>query len=1179
MAVVAPGIKGGGARALNGAGTPRALDLSQSIWYTPGRGVPRYEDLYTIRRFSRSHTVSIPMLAIKGQVTTTEWSVVPTVDKPTSKHFAACDAVVDFLDGGFSRNPATFDTLCKEVLNDILTIDAGVLELVPDSSGWLREIYARDGATFTKNPDEHGLLPEPGSDTPAYYQVGAQASIAQDAFGPGLPRMSTISQMDTPLYRAITPIPFSRDQIVWIEENPSTDRQYGWSRVQMAHRLIEILLNQDISNLKYFPQNEVPEGILNLPGLSNDNLTRFREYWKDEIVGKPHKLALMNSTDATWIPFRASPKELEFLASQEWYNNLVWMCFGVSANEVGYVQDVNRSCYSEDTEVLTENGWKLHPDVAPGERIVVHDPETGECRLEVPGPLHAYYADEELVRFASNGQDILVTQEHTILYRGGKTQNNTPRGPRPKIVPRAWKVAPAKDLVGASRVNVKSGADAWVGEDMEISDDYLRFLGWAISEGGLSSVHRAMGKKRKVRSDRLLGYSVMTLAQSNKNPENVAEIRRVLKAVGAEYREYQDVRDDTTRWNVYGDQLIEPLFDSIGAYCGEKRIPRPYLNLPPDRLRPLFEALMAGDGSWGARENRACGYYSTTSPGLADDIQELAFKLGYGTKRTVHYEGDERRQTCYRILIREDHERTVYRPRLEPYTGFVYCFSTSTGFYVTRRNGRVAVQGNTAQEQAEAVWRRTTVPLLELLAGAINRSILPFLEEYWDVAGEIAFQWDPHNPIIERQKRAEQESDLRLGLSTPNRILVERGEEPVPWGDMPLALVDSLARMHPEWFAREIIGIENAPEPLYGGGLLLSSPDPITKALADIKAAPDDEPEEWRSRIEALHRRVVGVFDDAIQNLRPAIEAVFPAERSEDGTRPIVDLDAILDQIAIADDLLAVTAEPRADALRHGIDLESCRLEEELEARVGKGLYRVHITKDFDVTQTFAYRLLQQRAARNMRSVEDSIKDLIRTSLTRVAEEGGNVNDAWLALQRDVAGMTDDHARLVARTEIMGAQRYGKQVLAEETEHLLKGKTWRSRKIPGRSRPWHSVMDGVTVPVRESWTVPATGAKGQPKDYPKQCYVVGEDQPFNCMCDQRLALADNLPDTVQELRSVKGVNIEPLTKQAAVLLEHGRPHETLQSLLQRLEKDMSKNQMAERLGISKATLYEWLRQE
>ncbi len=640
MAVIAPGIKGGGARALNGAGTPRALDLSQSIWYTPGRGVPRYEDLHTVRRLATTHTLSIPMTAIKGQVTTTDWSVVPTVDNPTTKHFAACDTVIDFLDGGFSRNPTTFDTLCKEVLDDLLTIDAGVLELVPDSSGWLREIYARDGATFTKNPDQYGILPDPGSDTPAYYQVGAQASFSQDLFAPGLPRMADISPTIVPLYRAITPIPFSRDQIVWIEENPTTHRQYGWGRVQQAHRLVEILLNQDVSNLKYFPQNEVPEGILNLPGLSNDNLTRFREYWKEEIVGKPHKLALMNSTDATWIPFRASPKELEFLTSQEWYNNLVWMCFGVSANEVGYVQDVNRS---------------------------------------------------------------------------------------------------------------------------------------------------------------------------------------------------------------------------------------------------------------------------------------------------------------------------------------------------------------TAQEQAEAVWRRTTVPLLELLAGAINRSILPFLEEYWDVGGEIEFRWDPHNPIIERQKRAEQESDLRLGLSTPNRILVERGEEPVPWGDMPLALVDSLARMHPEWFAGELLGMPNAPEPLYGGGLLLSSPDPVTKALAAMKAAPEDEPEEWKSRIEALHRRVSGVFDDALQNLRPAIEAAFPAERQEGGARPLVDLDAVLDQITIADDLLAATADPRADALQHGIDLESRRLEVELEGRVGKGLYRVTIVKDFDVTQTFAFRLLQQRAARNMRSVEDSIKDLVRTSLARVVGGGFEV--------------------------------------------------------------------------------------------------------------------------------------------------------------------------------------------
>lgn len=825
MPVLMP--KRAGIVGFNGApsGRPVGQDL-RSLWYARIRGVPRYEDLLTPRLMEMTHTISIPLDAVLQQIVTTPWTIAATVDIPTSRHESAADAAIDLLDGSMST---TFDDLCKMWLTDCLSIGTGVLELVPDDDGMLLETYVRDGATFTKNPDSYGRLPPPGSDEPAYYQVGAQ--MAATGYGGMAPRSASglmrLEQMQALAsgalsYRGITPIPFSRDQLVWIEENPKSWRLYAQGRVQRVSQLVEIILNQDASNLRYFPANEIPEGILNLVDLNANEIDRFREYWRDEVEGKPYKLPIVGVKSAQWIPFRATLQDLQFLESQRWYHHLVWMTFGLNPNEVGDLADVNRS---------------------------------------------------------------------------------------------------------------------------------------------------------------------------------------------------------------------------------------------------------------------------------------------------------------------------------------------------------------TAQEQAETVWRRTTVPLLELLANVINHRVVPFMEAYWDVDGELQFLWDPSNPILKRQRRAEQESDLRLGLSTPNRILVERGEAPVPWGDMPLVLTDSLARMYPEWFASEICGIESVPEPLYGGGLLLSSQAHMTKA------APEDEPEEWQSRIGALHRRVAGVFEDALQALRPAIEEAFPADVPEGDPRPAVDLDAVLDKLRIADDLLVVTADPRADALQHGIDLERRRLEEEIEGRIGKGLYRVTIAKEFDVTRTFAFRLLQQRAARNMRGVEDSVRGLVRTTLARVVEEGGNANDAWLALQRDVPDMTSNHARLVARTEIMGAQRYGKQALAEEVEHLLKGKTWRSRKIPGRSRAWHMVMDGVTVPVRDSWTVPALGVKGQPADYPKQCYIVGEDQPFGCMCDQRLALADDLPATAQELRSIKGVTVAAITKQAAVLLEHGRPHETLQALLQRWSKDMSKNQMSESLGISKATLYEWLRQE
>ena len=841
MAVITPGLDRRGMITFNGTAPgrgPTGHDFSSSIFYSPSRGVPRYEDLLTIRALSQTHTVSVPLDTIKGQVTTTEWTVVPTAENPTSRHDSACDEIVEFLDGGFNSNPSTFDSLCKGWLNDILSIDAGVLELVPGDDGYLAEIYPRDGATFTKNPDRYGRLPPSGSDVPAYWQVGAQAGILYGGSSiwdnEGLPAMDITLQHNAYLalsgmlgYRAIDPIPFSRDQIVWAEENPQTWRAYGFSRIQKVQHLVEILINQDISNLKYFPANEVPEGALNLVEASQTEIERFREYWTSEIAGKPHKMPILGAKNIQWIPFRASPRELEFLASQEWYNNLVWMAFGLAPSEVGYVQDVNRS---------------------------------------------------------------------------------------------------------------------------------------------------------------------------------------------------------------------------------------------------------------------------------------------------------------------------------------------------------------TAQEMTEAVWRKTTLPLLELLRNSINRFILPFLESYWDVDGEVKFVWDPHNPVIDRQRRLEQENDLRHALTTPNRVLQARGEDPVEWGDMPLVLIDSLARMYPEWFAGEICGIENVPESIYGGGgLLLSATDPVIKEMVPRRLSGDDEPPEWTSRIESMHRRVAGVFEDEINKLKPLIDAAFPADR--DDRERVIDITSIADAIDLVSPLLAVTKQPRAEALQHGIDLERQRLEQEIIDRIGSKDYRVQITKEFDVTQTFAYRLLAQRAATNMRHVSDLVKERVRYTLSQVVADGGNVTDAWRALQEMQEGLSSEHARLVARTEILGAQRYGKQALAEETEELLKGKTWRSRAIPGRSRPWHVAMNGVTVGVRESWTVPYLGVKGQPTDYPKQAYVVGEDQPFNCMCDQRLALRDDLPSTPVELSAYKSLHIEPLTRQAAVLLKHGRPHETLRDLLIRMEETMSKNQTAEYLGISKATLYEWRKQE
>lgn len=352
LPAIAPGLTGKSKMSVfNGAARgPRSLAPS-FFYHTGGFGQPRFDDLLTIRALEETHTVSLPIDTIKSQVTTTPFVIRPTVENPSTKHKRACEELTAWLNGGFNSDGESFDHFLKKWATDVLSIDAGVLELVPDEKGMLAEMYTRDGATFVKNPDKHGRLPLPGNTTdPAYYQFGLQRGLALQDAGNLDDLVDVIRRMGMTA-KPGAPIPFSRDQIVWTEENPTTWKHYGFGRVQKVRRLVEIVINQDRTNLKYFAANEVPEGVLNLMDSGGQELEKFRQYWSEEVAGKQHKMPIIGGKVA-WIPFRAVLADLQFLESQNWYNKLVWMVFGLNQNEVGDLADVNRSTAQEQATTV-----------------------------------------------------------------------------------------------------------------------------------------------------------------------------------------------------------------------------------------------------------------------------------------------------------------------------------------------------------------------------------------------------------------------------------------------------------------------------------------------------------------------------------------------------------------------------------------------------------------------------------------------------------------------------------------------------------------------------------------------------------------------------------------------------------------------------------------------------------
>jgi len=82
---------------------------------------------------------------------------------------------------------------------------------------------------------------------------------------------------------------------------------------------------------------------------------------------------------------------------------------------VNFMYTLQGECYSADTQVLTESGWKYFWNVSINDRIYTLNPETRQIELQKPIKLYEFNYDGELYHFEGDGFDLLVTPNHNML--------------------------------------------------------------------------------------------------------------------------------------------------------------------------------------------------------------------------------------------------------------------------------------------------------------------------------------------------------------------------------------------------------------------------------------------------------------------------------------------------------------------------------------------------------------------------------------------------------------------------------------------------------------------------------------------------------------------------------------------------------------------------------------------
>ena len=367
------------------------------------------------------------------------------------------------------------------------------------------------------------------------------------------------------------------------------------------------------------------------------------------------------------------PTEQETLT----YNVSKYLRDKLQTQDLVVIMDAQHTCYSEDTEVLTELGFvnigEMHLNLKKwdSKTVATYNLETNKIEYQKPTMYHQRYYKGKMIEFFRSNQ--LVTPNHRVVYRtdwDNRVEVNNP-----------YKIGIADNLQDTDCIIPIAGKCDLTGFIPVLKRDwdeilFAELLGLYIAEGSYS----------------IPKYG-STYCRISQNKTNLAysRIEYLLTRLGIEFTIERN-RGDNYNFKFYKDKELVEFLVTLGR-SADKFIPDNYKYCDPDISLALLRGFYLGDGSL-VKNNKN---YTTMSYRLASDIQEILTLNGVGCKLYKRPNAN-----CYDVIeyVRKD---GAVKPYIREYAkdineidydGNVYCLSVPNTTLVMRRRGKVFISGN-----------------------------------------------------------------------------------------------------------------------------------------------------------------------------------------------------------------------------------------------------------------------------------------------------------------------------------------------------------------------------------------------------------------------------------------------------------------------------------------------------
>ena len=370
------------------------------------------------------------------------------------------------------------------------------------------------------------------------------------------------------------------------------------------------------------------------------------------------------------------------------------------------------ACYSEDTDILTEKGWMPIKDLVEKRlkiKVATLNPKTHKVEYHYPLRYFKYYYSGKMFHHCGQQIDVLVTPNHLMYVRRAtnykKSHNEGFEFIEAQTMPKhveynkdfPWE-GEEKQFFILPGIRWKDSLNrSYHKPEMKIPmDDWLRFFGAWLSEGGIHKSH----------------YKVYI--SQKKDSEKIRKIGEWIKKCGFNGKYIKS----TKTYEIYNKQLYSYL-ERFGK-AKDKFIPQEIKNLSKRQLRILLSALILGDGTIDRNNYKEEGEkwkFYTSSRRLADDVQEIAIKAGYVAN--IYTNKDWGKSLGYKnkvgYVVNITKRRKTPQMRKEAkyveYDGYVYCIEVPNHLIYVRRRGKPCWCGNSIWVKVPSIPANGTVEI------------------------------------------------------------------------------------------------------------------------------------------------------------------------------------------------------------------------------------------------------------------------------------------------------------------------------------------------------------------------------------------------------------------------------------------------------------------------------------